>query len=70
MLQKFSVNNFEQIKDTPQFNEDFLSNYDEEIDEGLFLKVDVPYLEKLYKLYIMIYYFYQKEQKLKKSISL
>ena len=70
ILQKLPVNNFEQIKDTPQFNEDFLSNYDEETDEGLFLKVDVPYLEKLYKLYIMIYYFYQKEQKLKKSISL
>ena len=51
MLQKLPVSNFEQIKDTPQFNEDFLNNYDEEIDEGHFLKVDVPYLEKLYKLY-------------------
>ena len=30
MLQKFPVNNFEWIKDTSQFNEDFINNYNEE----------------------------------------
>ena len=30
MSQKLPVNNFEWIKDTSQFNEDFLKNYDEE----------------------------------------
>ena len=29
MSQKFSVNNFEWIKDTFQFNKDFLNNYNE-----------------------------------------
>ena len=29
MLQKFPVNNFESIKDTSQFNEDFIKNYNE-----------------------------------------
>ena len=51
MLQKFPVNNFEWIKDTSQFNEDFIKNYIEESDEGYFLEVDVQYLEKLHELH-------------------
>ena len=47
MLQKFLVNNFEQIKNTSQFNEDFMKNYNEESDKGCFLEVDVQYLQKL-----------------------
>ena len=50
MLQKLPVNNFEWIEDTSQFNEDFVKNYNEENDEGYFLKVDVQYLEKLHDL--------------------
>ena len=34
MLQKFPLNDFEWIKDTSQFNEDFIKNYNEESDEG------------------------------------
>ena len=49
MSQKLPVNNFEWIKDTSQFNEDFIKNYNEESDEGYFLEVDVQYLEKLYE---------------------
>ena len=30
MSQKLSVNNFELLKDTFQFNEDFIKNYNEE----------------------------------------
>ena len=37
MPQQLSVNNFEQIKDTSQFNEDFIKNYNEESDKGYFL---------------------------------
>ena len=47
MLQKFLVNNFEQIKNTSQFNEDFMKNYNQESDKGCFLEVDVQYLQKL-----------------------
>ena len=39
------------IKDTSQFNEDFIKNYDEENGEGYFLEVDVQYLEKLHALH-------------------
>ena len=46
MSQKFSVINFEWIKGTSQFNEDFIKNY-----EGYFLEVYVQYLEKLHNLY-------------------
>ena len=41
MSQKLPVNNFEWIKDTSQFNEDFIKNYTNESDEGYFLKGDV-----------------------------
>ena len=33
MSQKLPVNNFEWIKDTSQFNEDFIKNYNEESDD-------------------------------------
>ena len=47
---KASVNNFETIKDTFQFNEGFIKNYNEKSDEGYFLEVDIQYLEKLHEL--------------------
>ena len=50
MLQKLSVSNFEWIKDTAQFNEDFIKNYNEVSDEGYFLKVNVQYFEKLHQI--------------------
>ena len=52
MLQKLPVNNFEWIDNFP-FNEDFIRNYNEEKDEGYFLKVDAQYLEN-YMNFIMI----------------
>ena len=58
MLQKLPVKNFEWIKDTSQFNEDFIKSYKNESDEGYFLEVDIQYLEKLHELFIMIYNFY------------
>ena len=51
MSQKLPVNDFEWIKETSQFNEDFIKNYREESDEGHFLKIDVHYLEKLHELH-------------------
>ena len=51
MSQKVPVNNFEWIKDTSQFNEDFIKNYNEESDERYFVKVDVQYIEKLHELH-------------------
>ena len=45
MLQKLPVNNFEWIKDTSQFNENFIKSYNEERDEGYFFKVRVQYPE-------------------------
>ena len=51
MSQKLPVNNFEWIKDTSQFNEDFIKSYNEETDEGYFLEVDVEYLENLHELH-------------------
>ena len=45
------VTGFEWIKYTSQFNEDYIKNYNEESDEGYFLKVDVEYLEKLHELH-------------------
>ena len=47
--QKLPANNFKQMKDTFQFNEDFIKKYDEESDEKYFLEVDVKYLKKLHE---------------------
>ena len=49
--QKLSVNNFEWIEETSQFNEDFIKNYNEKCHEGYFLEVDVHYLEKFHELH-------------------
>ena len=51
MPQKLPVNNSQWIKDTSQFNEDSIKNYNEESDEGYFLEVDIQYLEKLHELH-------------------
>ena len=51
MSQKLPVNNCDWIKDTSQFNEDFVKSYNEESDKGYFLEVDVQYPEKLHELH-------------------
>ena len=47
MSQKLPVNNFKWIKDTSQFNEDFIKRFNKGSDEGYFLEVDVHSPEKL-----------------------
>ena len=41
MSQELPVNDFEWIKDTSQFNEDFIKNYNEGSDEGYFLTMKI-----------------------------
>ena len=50
--QKLPVNNFEWIKDTSQFNKDFIKKYNEESDDGYFLGVDVQYPERLHEFHV------------------
>ena len=47
MSQKLPVNNFEWTKESSQFNEDFIKNYNEESNEGYFLEIDVQWNWKL-----------------------
>ena len=49
MSQTFSVNNFEWIEATAQFNEGFVKKYNEKSDH--FLEADVQYPEKLHELH-------------------
>ena len=51
MLQKLPVNNLEWIEDSSTFNKDFIKIYNNKIDKGYFLKVEVQYLEKLHELH-------------------
>ena len=51
MSQNLPVNNFKWIKDTSQFNEDFIKNYNEESYEGYFLEVDGQYHKELLEIY-------------------
>ena len=39
ILQKPPVNTFEQIKNTSQFNEDFVKNYNKKVMKNIFLKL-------------------------------
>ena len=50
MSQKLSGEDFEWIKDTSQFNENLIKDYNEESDEGYFLEVNAQYLKKLNEL--------------------
>ena len=61
MSQTLPVYNFEWIKDTSQFNKEFIKSYDEESDGGDFLEVNIQYLEKLHKLHNDLLFFFQKE---------
>ena len=47
MSQKLPVINFEWTKDTSQFNEDFIKNYNAKSNKGYFLEVDVQWNWKL-----------------------
>ena len=51
MSQKLSVLNFEWIKDSSQFNEDFIKNYNKESHKGYFLEVDIQHADILHELY-------------------
>ena len=69
--QKLPVNNFEWIKDTSQFNEDFIKNHNEETDEVYFHEVDFQYLEKLHELHNDLTFLPErvKIEKVKKLVS-
>ena len=41
MWQKLPVNGFEWVEDISEFDESFIKSYNEENNEGYFLKVDV-----------------------------
>ena len=60
MLQKLPVNNHKWIKNTFQFNEDFIENHNEESDEGYFLEVDVQYLKKLHEVHNDLLFLHDK----------
>ena len=62
MSQKLPVINFEWTKDTSQFNENFIKNYNKERDKGYFLEVDVRYFEKLYELINCLLFFTRKNK--------
>ena len=49
MSQKLPVNRFKWVEDIPEFNEDFMKNYNEKSNEGYFLEVNIQYPEKLHE---------------------
>ena len=64
MSQKLPVNDFKWVGDISGFNESFIKSYNEENNEGYFLKVDIQYLENFRNLHDR--HFNLKELKLKK----
>ena len=60
MSQKLPVSNFEWIKNTSQFNEDFIKTIMKKLMKDIFLKLMFNIMEN-YMNFVMIYHFYQKE---------
>ena len=59
MLQKLPVNNFEWVKDTSQFKQDFKKYYNE-VMKDIFLRLMFNILNN-YMNFILIYHFCKKE---------
>ena len=51
MPKKLPVNKLKWIKDTSQFNEDFIKKYNEGSDEGYFPEADIQYPEILHEFH-------------------
>ena len=51
MSQKLPTNSFKWIEDLSQFNESFVTNYDESSDMGYFLEGDIYYTKELFNLH-------------------
>ena len=69
MSQKLPENNFEWIKDTSQFNEDLIKIYNEESDQGYFFQL-IFNIQENCMTFTMLYHFYLKEWRLKKTKNL
>ena len=65
MLQKLPVNSFEWIKDTSQFNEDFIKTMMEKVMKDIFLNLMFNIL-KNYMNFIMIYHFTRRNENCRK----
>ena len=66
---KLRLNNFRWVEDISEFNQNFIKSYVMKVTKGIFLKVMFNIL-KIYIFSTMIYPFYLKEWKLKRSKSL
>ena len=49
--QKLPINGFKGVKELSKFDEDFIKNYDENINKGQILEVDVEYPKNLFNLH-------------------
>ena len=66
---KLPLNNFRWVEDISEFNQNFIKSYMMKVTKDIFLKVMFNIL-KIYIFSTMIYPFYLKEWKLKRSKSL
>ena len=66
---KCLTNSFKWVEDLSKFNESFIKNYDENIDTGYFLEVDINYPKRLFNLHKDLP-FLPERKKLKKSKNL
>ena len=50
MSQRLPLGDLKWVKETSQFNEDFIKSYNDDSDEGYFLEVDVQYTKNSHKV--------------------
>ena len=51
MIQTLPVNGFKWVEKLSKFNETFVKNYNEDIDRGCFLEVDVEYPKSFFNFH-------------------
>ena len=69
MSQNLPVNNFGWIEDSSKFNEDFITNYNEESNERCFLEADVEYFQKIYELHNDLPFLPERKKKCQKAFN-
>ena len=60
LSQKLLLGGFKWVKETSQFNKNFIKSYNDDGDEGCFLEIDVQYSETTHSLHNDLYFLLER----------
>ena len=56
------VNCFKWVRNTSQFNKEFIQNYNEDSDEGYFIEIDIQYPKKLHAAHTDLWFLSKRKE--------